>query len=200
MPSSRYRFEDFTTAQLDLRTYLPVNRSSTINLRGLLAGTIDETVLPPQFQLAFGGVGTLPGFSLFEGACGARDQLVHMVTEDTILSDEPMLPAYGCDRVALGQIEYRGGFGFGEPDDDEDEDDIWWDVDDLDLTADWSFFVDVARGWSYGNMPFADRGDTETMADVGIGVLFDQAGVYAALPITGDDRSLRVVVRLKRRF
>jgi hypothetical protein len=38
------------------------------------------------------------------------------------------------------------------------------------------------------------------MADVGIGLLFDQLGIYAALPITGDDQSLRVVARLQRRF
>lgn len=60
--------------------------------------------------------------------------------------------------------------------------------------------MDVARGCSFCDMTFVDRADTEMLADVGIGLLFEQAGVYAALPVTRDDRSLRVVVRLQRRF
>ena len=63
-----------------------------------------------------------------------------------------------------------------------------------------AFFIDVARGWAFGDMTFAERGDTETMADVGFGLLFDQAGVYAAIPITGADQSLREEVRLQHRF
>jgi hypothetical protein len=70
----------------------------------------------------------------------------------------------------------------------------------VDFEADWAFFADIAQGWSYGDMTFADRRDTDTMADVGLGLLFEQLGIYAAMPVTGDDRSLRVVVRLERRF
>ena len=201
-------FDDFTTASFDVRVHVPVNRSSTLNLRGFAAGTIDETVLPPQMQHAFGGIGTLPGFSLFEGACGSRGTQVRRVTPDpdggaSELSDETMLPSYGCDRIGLAQLEYRGGFdivdwGFDHDDDDEDGD--GWHHHDFDVSADWAFFVDVARGWSYGDLPFADSGETETMADVGFGLLFDEVGVYGAVPITGDDQSLRVVVRLQRRF
>lgn len=192
-------FDDVTIASADLRAYLPVNRSSTLNLRGFVGGSVEETVLPPQFQRAIGGIGTLPGFSLFEGACGSRAtraRLVRGVDDAGLneLSDEPMLAAYGCDRVALGQLEYRGGFDVHEY---EDERHHWHDVD---VSADWSFFVNVARGWAYGDMPFVDRSDTETMADVGFGVLFDQLGVYVGLPVTGEDRSLRAAVRLQRRF
>ncbi len=202
-------FEDFTSAHIDLRAHIPVNRWSTLNLRGFVAGNIDEAALPPQYQRAVGGIGTLPGFSLFEGACGSRSTMVRLVTPDTAggpneLSDEGMLPAYGCDRVALGQLEYRGGFEIGDDHDDDDDGDHdhdhWHDWHDIDLSADWAFFVDVARGWAYEDLTFVDRGDTETMADVGFGLLFDEAGVYAAIPITGDDQSLRVVVRLQRRF
>ena len=201
-------FADFTIARIDLRTHVPVNRSSTLNLRVFGAGAVDDAVLPPQFQRAIGGVGTLPGFGLFQGSCGSRDNAVFHVTPDTaggpnVLSDEPMLPAYGCDRVVLGQLEYRGGFGLDpwDHDDEDDSDEEWWeDIEEVDLEADWAFFVDVARGWSNGDMTFATRADTETMADVGIGILFDQAGIYAAIPITGDDHSLRVTARLERRF
>ncbi|HUF13307.1 MAG TPA: hypothetical protein VMN78_09420 [Longimicrobiales bacterium] len=203
-------FDDFTLATIDIRGYLPVNRFSTLNLRGVLSGTVEEAVLPPQFQSAFGGIGTLPGFGLLEGACGSRAARVRLVTAVTDagseLSDETMHPAYGCDRIAMGQLEYRSGFGFDDRHrddhgDDEDDDDEWWEeFHAVDFEADWSFFLDVTRGWSFGDMTFVDRGDTETLADVGIGLLFEQAGVYAALPVTGDDRSLRVVVRLQRRF
>lgn len=201
-------FEDVTTASLDLRAYLPVNRNSMVGLRGFAAGSIHQAPLPPQFQRAVGGIGTLPGFPLFDGACGARDARVRLVrstdpVDGNELSEEAMLAAYGCDRVALGQLEYRGGFDLGvdvdddEHDDDDEDHDHWRDVD---LSADWTFFVDVARGWSYGDLTFVDRGDTETMADVGLGLLFDQVGVYVAMPVTGDDQSLRAVVRLQHRF
>lgn len=204
-------FEDFTTASIDLRGYLPVNRNSMLGVRGFAAGAIDQAALPPQFQRAVGGIGTLPGFPLFAGACGARDARVRLVratdpVESNELSEATMLGAYGCDRVLLGQLEYRGGFDLGvDAGDHEDENDDaeeshhhhWRDVD---VSADWTFFVDVARGWSYGDMSFVDRGDTETMADVGLGLLFDEVGVYVAMPVTGDDQALRAVVRLKRRF
>ena len=202
-----FTFEDVTTASVDVRGYLPVNRSSMLGVRGFAAGSIDEAVLPPQFQRALGGIGTLPGFPLFQGACGARDARVRLVrsgdpVEGNELSEETMLGAYGCDRVLLGQLEYRGGFELGvdEPDhedEDDDHDHHWRHVD---MSADWTFFVDVARGWSYGDMTFVDRGDTETMADVGLGLLFDEVGVYVAMPVTGDDQSLRAVVRLQHRF
>lgn len=197
-------FDDFTIARVDLRAHMPVNRSSTLNLRAFAAGTVSEMALPPQFQRGLGGIGTLPGFALFHGACGSRDNAVSLVTVDTaganVLSDERLRPSYGCDRVLLGQLEYRGGFGFGDRDRDDDDDEWWGDWKHMDLEADWAFFVDVAQGWSFGDLTFADRVDTETMADVGFGLLFDQLGVYAALPITGDDQSLRVVARLQRRF
>jgi len=200
-------FDDFTTASLDLRAHLPVNRTSTLNLRGYVAGALEEAVLPPQMQHAIGGIGTVPGVSHFEGACGSRGERVRLATPDPdggpdVLSEASMLPAYGCDRVALAQLEYRGGFDIVDwhvyDDDDEDDDD--WHEHDFDVSADWAFFADVARGWSYGDMTFTERGDTETMADVGFGLLFDEVGVYGAIPITGEDQSLRVVVRLQHRF
>lgn len=194
-------FEDFTVARLDLRAHLPVNRTATLNLRALATGAVDEAMLPPQFQHALGGIGTLPGFRIFEGACGSRDAAVALVSQDTagmpIVSDQAMRPSYGCDRVVLGQLEYRGGFGarYRERHEDDDE---WYD--DFDMHPDWAFFVNVGQGWSFGDIGFAQRVDTETMADVGIGLLFDHAGVYVALPVTGEDQSLRVVARLERRF
>ena len=197
-------FEDFTTAAFDVRAYLPVNRNSMVGLRGFAAGSIEDAVLPPQYQRAVGGIGTLPGFPLFSGSCGARDSRVRLVrsvdpVEGNELSDEPMLGAYGCDRVVLGQLEYRGGFDFDvDLDEEEEEDDSHWRQ--VDMSADWTFFIDVARGWSHGDMTFVDRVDTETMADAGLGLLFDEVGVYVAMPVTGDDRSLRAVVRLQHRF
>ena len=38
------------------------------------------------------------------------------------------------------------------------------------------------------------------MVDAGFGVLFGGAGVYAAVPVSGDEHELRVVVRLEQRF
>lgn len=195
---------DFTLGRVDLSAHLPVNPSATLNLRAFAGGAVTETTLPPQFQRALGGIGTLPGFGLFHGACGSRDNAVRLASVDTagtaIYSDERLRPAYGCDRVLLGQLEYRGGFGFGHDDAAADDDEWWRDWKDANLEADWAFFVDVAQGWSFGDLSFANRVDTETMADIGLGLLFDEVGIYAALPITGDDQSLRLVGRLQRRF
>jgi hypothetical protein len=42
--------------------------------------------------------------------------------------------------------------------------------------------------------------DTETLYDVGAGIVLGDFGVYGAVPLTGDDRSLRFFVRLGARF
>jgi hypothetical protein len=199
-------FEDFTLARVDLRTFQPVTEWSTLGLRVFGAGSIEESVLPPQYQRALGGIGSLPGFALFEGACGSRDLGVAVVTTDTagapVVSDQTMHAAYGCDRVLLGQLEYRGTFG--RPSEEERTDGVHrhgrWRFKGEMTPPQWAFFVDAARGWAFADLGFARRSDTETMVDAGMGVMYGGAGVYAAVPVTGDDHELRVIVRLQHRF
>lgn len=209
MPVIGFEYEAATVGRVDLRRYTPVHEGATLNLRVLAQGALQDEALPPQMQQALGGPGTLPAYGLFDGDCGARR------TSGTRLGTpvdqrQPMFLNYGCDRTLLAQLEYRGGLflGWDWDDDDDDEDDDrdddhrhdWddWQHWDLDLDADWVFFADAGWGWVTGDI--AGREDTDAMYDVGLGVILGDLGVYGAVPLTGDDRSLRVIARLERRF
>ncbi len=192
--------EAFTAGFLDVRRYNRVGSAASLDFRAVLGGSLAESALPPQFQHALGGAGSLPGYGLLRADCGARD------VRGTLFSDEAtpaFFPRYGCDRIALFQAEYRGALAFDiswADDDDDDPDD--WDRDfgwDADLT--WALFFDAARGWAFDGASPALRRDTGTLYDVGAGLVFgDDLGVYAAVPLNGDNRSLRVFLRLGRRF
>ncbi len=184
----------FTKAMVDLRRYNPVGYRSQLNLRLAAGGSLRAEALPPQFQNALGGLGTLPGFDTFRADCGARSAAgVH--------AGERYFPAYGCDRFALGQVEYRGSlsldFGFGDPDWDDD----WWDGVRVDLSPTWVVFFDAARGWAYAEPALGGDRGTGMLYDAGVGFLIENVGIYAALPLNGDvEQEPRFFIRLDRRF
>ena len=186
---------DFTTATVDLRRYMPIARGSQLNFRVLGAGNVDPSALPPQFQHALGGLGTLPGFSTFAADCGARRATGRYAGDRYFLG-------YGCDRFVLGQVEYRGDlsldFGFGEPDYDDYD---WWDEIDIDLSPTWVVFFDAAQGWAYDDPLTGDTHDTGLLYDAGVGFLIEDVGFYAALPLSGGvEQEPRFFIRLGRRF
>ena len=186
---------DFTTALLDLRRYTPVGYRSQLNLRAVGGGALSSRALPPQFQHALGGLGTLPGFETFLVDCGARSAAG---THD----GSRFFPAYGCDRFALGQVEYRGtlslDFGIGDPDWDDDE---WWDEVRVDLSPTWVVFFDAGRGWGFDEPAFGGDRDTGMLYDAGLGFLIGDLGIYGALPLNGDvEQEPRFFIRLGRRF
>ncbi len=184
---------DFTSGYIDVRHYSPVSYASQLNLRIAAGGNFSEGGLPPQFQHALGGIGTLPGFATFQADCGARAFVGQRGVSH-------YFPAYGCDRFALGQVEYRGNlslyFGWGDP----DYDDEWWDYMEVDIDPTWVVFFDAAHGWAYRDALAPDR-DTGLLYDAGVGLLLDELGVYMALPLNGDvEQQPRFFVRLGRRF
>jgi hypothetical protein len=186
---------DFTTGFLDLRRYSPIGDHAQLNLRGVVGGSLAERLVPAQYQHALGGPGTLPGFALFHGDCGARALAGHQ-------GDAVYFSGYGCDRFALGQAEYRGAlsldFGFFERSGESRHD--WWDVD---LRADptWVVFANIGRGWAYGEPDSSEVTGTGTLADVGMGVQLGRLGVFGAVPVTnGVDQSPRFFVRWGPRF
>jgi hypothetical protein len=121
--------------------------------------------------------------------CGARGSSVPHGA-----ASAPFFGSYGCDRFALFQAEYRGGLDFHFGGDDYDDDAPWH----FDAGVDWTVFFDAARGWALGSDPA--RSNTETLYDVGAGVILGGFGVYGAVPLSGQDRGLRVFVRLGPRF
>lgn len=186
---------------LSVARYNRVGPYSQLSFRGILGGSLDGDPLPPQFQHALGGEGSLPGYPLMSGDCGARDResLLEM-PEGDLVAQVPAFSTYGCDRMALFQAEYRGtffiDFGWG---DEEDDWDFWSGVF-VDPT--WTVFFDAGRGWSLADD--ADGGflgrDSETLADVGVGFFFGEIGMYWAYPLRGEDRGINFFIRLDRRF
>jgi hypothetical protein len=188
---------EFTRGLIDARVYRRVARHSTLSFRGVAGGALGDKPLPPQFQHALGGAGSLPGYSLFSADCAARSSIV-----TTAGSNSNFFPQYGCDRFAMFSAEYRGGFDFhvGGVDfwDDDDADERWgWHVD---ASPNWIVFFDAARGWVSKESELRGATDTRALYDVGAGILLGDIGVYGAVPLTGSDRGMRFFVRLGPRF
>ncbi len=197
VPPSRY--EHPLTGLLDLRSYNRVNAVSRLNFRLVAAGSLTGDPLPPQRQSSIGGEGSLPGYSLFAGDCGARASRVRLVGPDGTPRQDDLHPHYGCDAVTLLQAEFRGKLSFrfrwdaGPWRDGNDESDRVWDFG-WDMAPDWALFVDAGRGWT-----FHDRPDTDTLVNVGAGLLLDRLGVYLAVPVSGGS-GVNFFVRLGPRF
>jgi hypothetical protein len=192
--------EPFTVGFADLRRYQPIGSEGILAFRVMAGGNLQRAPLPPQYQLALGGPGTLPGYAQFHADCGARTNLV--MRQDDASQENPAVHygAYGCDRVALFQVEYRGGLNlrFGDDDESEHRRHRHWDID---IEPDWTVFFDAGRGWSYdGSTPGLVRTSQRTLFDAGAGFIFGGLGVFAAVPLTGEERPLRLFVRLGNRF
>jgi len=194
---------EFRTGFLDLRRYARLGPSSDLRIRGVLAGSIDGNPLPPQYQHTLGGAGSLPGYELMSLDCGARS------AEVSVLQDRgdgavryAAYPAYGCDRIALFQAEYRGNFSINIDlgDDEWEEDWDWYPA--VDFSPSWSIFFNAGRGWSLSDSasPGYLGPDTGTFADIGAGFLFGDIGLFWAYPLQGDDRNVNFFLRIDHRF
>jgi hypothetical protein len=202
IPESPYD-NGFLSGFLDVRSYNRVGPGSFLNLRGVFGGTLNDQPLPPEFQHAMGGVGSLPAYALFSVDCGARDVTRGFdVTVSDVTVRDPVYPSYGCDQIALFQAEFRGslfldwGFGGGGGGD------VWegdWDwAPRFELSPSWTAFFDMGRGWMANGM-----GDTETLMDVGVGLMLGDFGIFYAYPLTEEPsggRDGNFFIRLNRRF
>jgi hypothetical protein len=205
LPEQRYG--GFTSATVDLRRYNRISPTSRLNLRFFGGGALSGN-LPPQRQHALGGEGSLPGYRLFELDCGARAQ--RYVRPADVGADDDELPpafyaAYGCDRFALAQAEYRGSLHFrinwnGEYDDDGEEPEARGDegrhgrVESWTANLQWVAFMDAGRAWAHEG-----GRDEPTAVDAGFGVMFGRFGIYGAVPLEGG-RGVNVFIRLNPRF
>jgi hypothetical protein len=184
---------DFTVALVDLRAYQDF-ADGVFGLRVLAAGSLERAALPPQYQFSLGGIGSLPGYAQFHADCGARTRFVTVPDPGAASgSVRPGFDRYGCDRVAMVQAEYRGGFGLrvGDRDPVRKRDHFG-----MSFEPDWVLFFDAGRGWSYGD----NAATTGNLFDAGAGLLIGDIGVYAAVPLTGEQRDMRIFLRLGPRF
>ncbi|MFH1763152.1 MAG: polymer-forming cytoskeletal protein [Gemmatimonadota bacterium] len=193
---------DFLTGFLDLRGYLRINPSASLNLRGVMGGALNDVPLPPQFQHALGGVGSLPGHRMFAQDCGARKvtRIFDHVAAQGVLSNE-VFPAYGCDRFALFQAEFRGSlfmdWDFGGSDEPGAWEEDWNWYPNIDFSPNWSAFFDAGQAWNISG------GNTDILMDVGLGLFFGDLGLYFAFPLNEDENGGRdgnLFIRLSRRF
>lgn len=195
---------DYAAGFLDVRRYNRVGPGAELHLRGLLGGSLNGNPLPPQFQHALGGEGSLPGYFLFQADCGARAVRAFVeqpVGDGSTTTTVPVFGGYGCDRVALFQAEYRNSFFF-DVDIGDDDDWDWW-VPHLELDPTWAAFVDVGRGWNLASNDGGplDRFDTNTLVDLGLGFFLGDLGLYVAVPLDSEtDRGPNFFVRLNHRF
>jgi hypothetical protein len=193
---------DFVTGFLDIRSYNRINPGASLNLRGVAGGALNDVSLPPQYQHAIGGVGSLPGFPLFHVDCGARAEVRGFDYEiDDVPVQGGVYPSYGCDRFALFQAEFRGSlfvdWGFGWDDDNDDWDEGWNWYPSVDLSPDWAAFFNMGKGWNI------DGYESRTLMDLGVGIFFGDLGFYFAYPLNEDengDRDGNFFIRLSRRF
>ena len=191
----------FTRGLVDARVYRRVGHDATLSLRAVGGGAFSNEALPPQFQHALGGAGSLPGYSLFSADCGARRSPVIRASAG---ENNSYYPYYGCDRIALFSAEYRGGFdfhfggvNFWDDEEDADSDEWGWHVD---ANPNWIVFFDAARGWASREAELRGAADTPNLYDVGAGILLGDFGIYGAVPLTGTDRAMKFFIRLGARF
>lgn len=178
---------DFATATLDLRRYARLGPDSRLSIRTRVSTSLNDRPLPPQRQHALGGEGSLPGYQAFRFDCGARDAAA---------GEDGFFPYYGCDRLALVQIEYQSAFrlarGWGRK--------LGNDID-LGEMPGWVVFFDVGRAWTErAARDGRTGGQDDFAADFGAGLRLGRLGVYWAFPLSGSDRGVNFFVRLRPRI
>jgi hypothetical protein len=179
----------FLTTQVDVRRYARLSPYSRIALRAVAAGSLDARPLPPQRQHALGGEGSLPGYRLFEFDCGAR-----LSTEQ--LRGETVVPYYGCDRLAMVQLEYQANFPFARR--IAEAAGVGAAVGNL---VRWVVFFDAGRAWNEpGSADGRPGGNDDFSADAGLGLRVGPLGAYWATPLSGRGQGFNFFVRLGPRI
>jgi hypothetical protein len=177
------------TGHVDVRRYARLSPYARLSFRAVLAGSVNGRGLPPQRQHALGGIGALPGYRLFEFDCGARDRAVEV-------GGENRYPSYGCDRMAVVQLEYQAGFPFARR-----VSEALGLGSSLGYLARWVAFFDAGRAWTEpGSRAGRTGGSGDFSADAGLGVRLGPLGAYWAVPLSGSGDGFRIFLRLGPRI
>ncbi len=185
---------DYRRLFFDLRSYTRLSPSGRLNLRLAGGGWAGGDPLPLQRRVALGYPDPLPGYGFNQFSCGG--------------GDAPGTPAL-CDRVLVGQVEFRThlGLDFG-PDwastdwsDQESERYEPFHVTGPDLVV----FADAGYAWLVGNGPGRiPSGKLPALgaykADVGLGLDFGPLGFYLAKPLGKGASDVTFSARMGRRF
>jgi hypothetical protein len=190
-----------TEGSVDLRRYVRIGPDARLNTRLFVAGSLNGEPLPPQRQRALGGEGSLPGHPRFALDCGARaETLVRPGFPGSGRASMPVYPAYGCDGVALGQVEFQGRLPREwRPGAGRDR----WEVDSLfALRPTWSVFMGAGRGWAHepASPALLEREDSPLRADMGVGLFVGPLSLYWAWPLNRSEQGINFFVRLSHLF
>jgi hypothetical protein len=187
---------------LDVRRYNRLTRDAQLDLRLVAGGWLSGDPLPLQRRFSLDGPGALAGFDFRRPRTDDTD----MLSCSTAGSVPSGIPAQ-CDRMILAQAEYRGDLLFGLFDGWSDT----WHADGWGHgEARWVVFADAGRGWLVGNAGGTDDGlhyATGSIpslgtwrTDVGLGITFNDVGVYVAKALSDSKEPANFFVRVKRRF
>lgn len=194
----------FFHGMADVRRYNRIGPTSTLTLRGLVAGTPGRGTLPPQYQHTAGGAGSVPGHPLFAVDCGARRYpSVRVPGNDgngTPADPVWVFPHYGCDRLLVFQAEYRSVLGAGLPRDTRLGNALGL----LELTPAWYLFADAARGWAGTREELQEgvrlRENTPWRSSFGAGFSLGDLGAQVSFPLQGERSRPTFTIRLNQRF
>lgn len=197
VPPTSPRRAEYTRGFFDVRRYNRLGPDAQLNMRVVLGGWMGGDPLPLERRLSVDSPGALPGFDFRSARAG-----VNVGTcEGT--ATVPGMPAE-CERIALGQIEYRGDLRFNFLGDWED-----WPRRYRNAHGDavWVLFADAGRGWRVGP---ADGGLSYSSgvipplstfrADLGLGIDIDGIGLYAAKSVSTPAEPVNFFLRLRHRF
>jgi hypothetical protein len=185
--------QDYSRGLVDARRYFRLSPASQLNLRVVLGGWLGGDALPLERRVSVSGPGTLPGFDF-------RTLVTRTDLGTCATGFVPGQPAE-CDRMALGQIEYRGDLHLS------------WDADGPRWNhaghsgAAWVVFADAGRGWLVNTPGNPFNVSTRALpplstfrTDVGAGVDLGIIGVYAAKALSDGAEPVNFFVRLQHRF
>lgn len=192
----------YTRGFFDVRRYTRLGPDAQLNLRVVLGGWLGGDPLPLERRLSVDGPGALPGFG-FRAGIPSFDV---GTCSDAATASVVGTPAE-CDRIALGQVEYRGDvklpFTGG----------TYWPRQYHGAHGDvvWVLFADAGRGW---RVPSSDAASITNMTygiwavpplstfrtDIGLGFDVSGVGIYAAKALSDPSRPVTFFLRLRHRI
>ncbi|MDQ6925115.1 MAG: hypothetical protein M3154_02640 [Candidatus Eremiobacteraeota bacterium] len=194
---------------LDVRRYNRITPDAQLNVRLVGGGWLHGDALPAERRFSVSGPGAIPGFSFRQAAGLDR----YDVAQCSVRGLQPAGDPAQCERMALGQVEYRTDVRVGLFTGDEGGERVRRG---LRTEFTWVLFADAGRGWLLGPREgllqyptHALPGLGTALADLGAGVDFDHPhgpgdvgafGLYVAKSVTAPARPLTFFLRLRRRF
>lgn len=188
---------------VDVRRYNRLSPNASLNLRLVGGGWLSGDDLPLQRRFSVGGPGTLPGYD-FRRTLGSTDVWqcsTPLLQQSAFPLGSPAL----CERFALAQVEFRGDMHldpFGVLDEERERRRAGWG-----RGTQWVLFADAGRGWlvgePQGTLTYGERTLPRLSTfrtDLGIGLVFDDVGLYLAKSIADSKAPLNFFVRLRPRF